>query len=113
MSSQTTQQLVLSDFALDVRDGLTKTEQRQLPSKYLYDEVGSELFEAICLLPEYGLTRADIRLLQKHAEEIISRMPLPTHVAELGSGSGKKKRYILEAVAKRHRTFYYPIEIRP
>jgi len=50
MSSQTAQQLVLSDFALDVRDGLSKIGQRELPSKYLYDEVGSELFEAICLL---------------------------------------------------------------
>ncbi len=113
MSSQTTQQLVLSDFAVDVRDGLTKAGQRELPSKYLYDEVGSELFEAICLLPEYGLTRADTRLLQKHAQEIIARMPLPTHVAELGSGSGKKTRYLLEALACRRQTFYYPIEISP
>src|SRR6266481_5379671 len=112
MSSQTTQQPV-SDFALDVRDGLTRTGQRELPSKYLYDEVGSELFEAICLLQEYGLTRADTRLLQKYAGEIISQMPLPTHVAELGSGSGKKTRYILEALAKRKQTFYYPIEISP
>ena len=113
MSSQTTQQLVLSDFAVDVRDGLRKAGQRELPSKYLYDEVGSELFEAICLLPEYGLTRADTRLLQKHAQEIIARMPLPTHVAELGSGSGKKTRYLLEALACHRQTFYYPIEISP
>jgi len=113
MSSPSMQQVVSSEFAADVRAGLTKPGQRELPSKYLYDEVGSELFEAICLLPEYGLTRADTRLLQRHAEEIISRMPLPTHVAELGSGSGKKTRYILEALAKRRCTFYYPIEISP
>ena len=113
MSSQTVQQLVLSDFAIDVRAGLTKPGQRELPSKYLYDEVGSELFEAICLLPEYGLTRADTRLLRKHANEIISRMPLPAHVAELGSGSGKKTRYLLEALACHRQTFYYPIEISP
>src|ERR1700757_5471022 len=80
MSSQTVQQLVLSDFAIDVRVGLTKSAQRELPSKYLYDEVGSELFEAICLLPEYGLTRADTRLLRKHANEIIARMPRLAHV---------------------------------
>jgi uncharacterized SAM-dependent methyltransferase len=67
MSSQTVQQLVSTEFAADVRAGLTKPEQRELPSKYLYDEVGSELFEAICLLPEYGLTRADTRLLQQYA----------------------------------------------
>jgi L-histidine Nalpha-methyltransferase len=113
MSSQTVQQLVLSDFAVDVRAGLTKPGQRELPSKYLYDEVGSELFEAICLLPEYGLTRADTRLLRKHANEIIARMPLPAHVAELGSGSGKKTRYLLEALACHRQTFYYPIEISP
>lgn len=113
MSSQIVTGLVSSEFAADVREGLTKPAQRELPSKYLYDEVGSELFEAICLLPEYGLTRADTRLLQRHAPEIVARMPLPTHVAELGSGSGKKTRFILEAIAKHQRTFYYPIEISP
>ncbi|HEY6130036.1 MAG TPA: L-histidine N(alpha)-methyltransferase [Candidatus Acidoferrum sp.] len=113
MPTQTMQQVVSAEFAADVRSGLTKARQRELPSKYLYDEVGSELFEAICLLPEYGLTRADTRLLQRHADEIIAQMPLPVHVAELGSGSGKKTRYILEALAKRQRTFYYPIEISP
>jgi len=113
MSNPMMQQVVSSEFAADVRAGLSKPGQRELLSKYLYDEVGSELFEAICLLPEYGLTRADTRLLQKHSQEIISRMPLPTHVAELGSGSGKKTRYILEALAKHQCTFYYPIEISP
>ena len=77
MSSATLQQVVSSEFAADVRAGLTKAGQRELPSKYLYDAVGSELFEAICLLPEYGLTRADTRLLRQHAGEIISRMPAP------------------------------------
>jgi len=113
MIVQTPSQKATSEFATDVRAGLSKSGQRELPSKYLYDEVGSELFEAICLLPEYGLTRADTRLLQKHAEEMMSRMPTPTHVAELGSGSGKKTRMILEALSKRQRTFYYPIEISP
>src|SRR6201998_262748 len=113
MSSQTVQQLVLSDFAIDVRAGLTKPRQRELPSKYLYDEVGSELFEAICLLPEYGLTRADTRLLRKHAREILARIPPPAPVYAVGSGRGKKTRYLLEALAKRRCTFYYPIEISP
>src|SRR5215467_13964986 len=113
MIVQAASQKIVSEFAADVRAGLGKTGQRELPSKYLYDEVGSELFEAICLLPEYGLTRADSRLLQRHADEIMSRMPTPTHVAELGSGSGKKTRMILEALAKGQRTYYYPIEISP
>src|SRR5882757_968414 len=113
MSTQLIPQVVSPEFAAEIRDGLTKAGQRELPSKYLYDEVGSELFEAICLLPEYGLTRADTRLLQRHAGEIVSRMPRATHVAELGSGSGKKTRKILEAMAKHGQTFYYPIEISP
>jgi len=58
----------VSEFAADVRAGLTQPGQRELPSKYLYDEVGSALFEAISVLPEYGLTRADARLLQNMRE---------------------------------------------
>src|SRR5258708_26738602 len=101
------------EFAADVRAGLTKPGQRELPSKYLYDEVGSALFEAISVLPEYGLTRADTRLLKKYAEEIVGRLPSPLHVPELGSGSGKKTRWILEALSRRQMTYYYPIEISP
>src|SRR5437868_11621553 len=103
----------VSEFAADVRESLTKPGQRELPSKYLYDEVGSALFEAICLLPEYGLTRADTRLLQEYSADIISRIPSPVRVAELGSGSGKKTRWILEALSRRQLTYYYPIEISP
>src|SRR5258708_4035909 len=103
----------VSEFAADVRESLTKPGQRELPSKYLYDEVGSALFEAICVLPEYGLTRADARLLEKHSREIVARLPSPLQVAELGSGSGKKTRWILEALSRRQKTYYYPIEISP
>src|SRR6201984_1073960 len=101
----------VSEFAADVRESLTKPGQRELPSKYLYDELGSALFEAICVLPEYGLTRADARLLERHARDIANRLPSSVQVAELGSGSGKKTRWILEALARRQRTYYYPIEI--
>ncbi len=103
----------VSEFADAVRDGLTKAGQKELPSKYLYDEVGSALFETICVLPEYGLTRADARLLETHAGEIVERLPRPISVAELGSGTGKKTRWVLEALSRRQRTFYYPIEISP
>jgi L-histidine Nalpha-methyltransferase len=100
-----------SEFAVDIRDGLTLRGQKELPSKYLYDEVGSALFEVICHLPEYGLTRADERLLRRYADEIIERVARPVAVAELGSGSGKKTRWILEAVSRCQPTSYYPIEI--
>ena len=98
-------------FAADVHAGLTKRGQKELPSKYLYDDIGSALFEVISLLPEYGLTRADERLLRTHAYEIVDRLPGQVVAAELGSGSGKKTRYILEALGSRQKTFYCPIEI--
>jgi L-histidine Nalpha-methyltransferase len=101
------------EFAADVRTGLTKSGQKELLSKYLYDDVGSALFEVISRLPEYGLTRADERVLRRHARDIVERLATPVSVAELGSGSGKKTRHILEALCRRQRTAYYPIEISP
>src|SRR5271157_1691094 len=102
---------VAYEFAADVRAGLTRLGQKELPSKYLYDDVGSALFEVISHLPEYGLTRADERLLRRHACEIVDHLDSPVAVAELGSGSGKKTRWILEELSRRQRTFYYPVEI--
>jgi len=99
------------EFASEVRAGLTQPGQKELPSKYFYDDVGSALFEVISHLPEYGLTRADERLLRRHADEIVDRLAGPIAVAELGSGSGKKTRWLLEAFCRRQRTFYYPVEI--
>ena len=101
----------VSEFAADVRAGLLEPEQKELPSKYLYDSVGSSLFEVISVLPEYGLTRADERILRTHASEIVDCVPRPVVVAELGSGSGKKTRWILEALCRRQHTSYCPIEI--
>src|SRR5579883_3370594 len=71
------------EFAADVRNGLSKP-QKELLSKYLYDDIGSALFEVISVLPEYGLTRADERVLQRNAYDIVERLPLPLTVAELG-----------------------------
>jgi L-histidine N-alpha-methyltransferase len=101
------------EFAADVRTGLTNPGQKELLSKYLYDDLGSALFEVISHLSEYGLTRADERLLRRHAGDIVERVATPVAVAELGSGSGKKTRQILEALGRRQRTRYYPIEISP
>jgi dimethylhistidine N-methyltransferase len=101
------------NLAGDVRAGLCRPGQKELPSKYLYDEIGSALFEVVSVLPEYGLTRADERLLQRHAADIVSRLKPQVLVAELGSGSGKKTRWLLEALTQRQRTTYCPIEISP
>ena len=101
------------EFAADVRTGLRLSGQKELPSKYLYDDVGSALFEVISVLPEYGLTRADERVLQRHADEIVEQVAGPVAVAELGSGSGKKTRWILKALCRRQHVSYFPIEISP
>jgi dimethylhistidine N-methyltransferase len=101
----------LAEFSSDVVVGLSQPGQKELPSKYLYDEVGSALFDAICVLPEYGLSRAGMRLLERHAADVVERVPGPVVVAELGSGSGQKTRWLLEALARRQRVNYYPIDI--
>src|ERR1700676_4327009 len=111
MLTETVAQYSVADFAAEVRQGLTQRGQKELPSKYLYDEIGSALFETITVLPEYGLTRADERLLRAYAGQIVQRVPAPAIVAELGSGSGRKTRWILEALAKRDYTLYYPIDV--
>src|SRR5438874_10258319 len=99
------------EFAAEVRAGLTRSGQKELPSNYLYDDVGSALFEVISVLPQYGLTRADERLLRRYAHEIVAQIPGPVSVAELGSGSGKKTRWILKALSRRQHISYFPIEI--
>jgi L-histidine Nalpha-methyltransferase len=76
-------------FASEVREYLERTP-RQLPSKYLYDELGSSLFEAICRLPWYRITRAESSLLAKFAKAILQPLHRPLSIAELGCGSGEK-----------------------
>jgi len=99
-----------TEFASDVRVGLSKP-QKELHSKYLYDEIGSALFDAITFLPEYGLTRADERLLVTHASEIAAAVNGPVDVIELGSGSGRKTRPLLSALG--NGITYYPIDVSP
>ena len=111
MTQPALSQDVSPDFAAEVRTGLTHTPQKELPSKYLYDEVGSALFEVITVLPEYGVTRAEEKLLARHAVDIVEHLPHDVTVAELGSGSGRKTRRILEALCKKRPTSYFPIEI--
>jgi len=99
------------EFATDIRNGLMKPGQKELPSKYLYDTIGSKLFEVIAELPEYGVSRADDRVIRSHAGEIVERISGDVVLCELGSGSGTKTRWILEALSRRRHTYYFPIEI--
>ena len=105
-------ELQLSPFALDVAEGLSTDGQKKISPRYFYDDLGSVLFEAITLLPEYGLTRAEERLLNSHAPDILSVTGPVSAVAELGSGSGVKTRHILKAALRFENQFiYHPIDV--
>ena len=82
------------DFAGAVRFYLQQTP-RQLPSRFLYDALGSALFDAICHLPWYGITRAELRLLQQHAGTIGQAVGRGGRVVELGCGNGDKLAMLL------------------
>jgi len=100
-----------SRFALDVGRGLAASPRR-LPCQYLYDDLGSALFEAITLLPEYGVTRAEEALLRACAPAIAQRLVPGVTVAELGSGGGRKTASVLEAIlAYQAEVAYRPIDI--
>jgi dimethylhistidine N-methyltransferase len=93
---------MVQEFARDVARDLALSP-KQLQSKYLYNPLGSALFEAICLLPWYRITRAEGRLLSRWAPEMISAIPDPITLVELGCGSGEKVAMIAEALRVRRR----------
>ena len=71
---------------------------RAIPCKFFYDERGSALFEAICRLPEYYLTRTEIAILEENASEIAAQMAGHCRLIEFGSGASTKVRILLEAL---------------
>ncbi len=105
-----------AEFARDVAAGLTASPKR-LECRYFYDDEGSRLFEAICELPEYYLTRAETAILREHAHEIAGYFPSEVSLIEFGSGNAAKTRLLLDALRKRgHSSFspsvrYVPIDI--
>jgi dimethylhistidine N-methyltransferase len=100
-----------SSLAEDVRLGLSGEPKRLFP-KYFYDELGSQLFEAICLLPEYYLTRAENEILARSADEIVSAVEGQRTLLELGSGSASKTRCIIEALLRQQDDLLYiPVDI--
>jgi dimethylhistidine N-methyltransferase len=95
------------DFLNDVWAGLSQPRKTLLP-KYFYDAQGCALFEAICELPEYYLTRAETALMNSHVEDIGRRLGPACAVIEYGSGSGRKTRILLAASRP---AVYVPIDI--
>jgi dimethylhistidine N-methyltransferase len=101
----------LARFARDVAAGLTAAP-KHLPCCYFYDRLGSCLFEAICALPEYYLTRAEAAILRDCAAEVAALFPGGTDLIELGSGTAAKTRLLIEAFLRRHpRLRYVPLDI--
>ena len=100
-----------ADFARDVLEGLSN-KPRQLFPKYLYDDLGSRLFDAICYVDEYYLTRAERQILTNSADEIIAAVPECRTLIELGSGSAEKTRKIIEALMRKQRELLFiPVDI--
>lgn len=95
-------------FLQDVLDGLS-TLPKTLPCKYLYDERGSQLFEAICEVEEYYVTRADIEVTERHARDIADLIGPEALLVELGSGSSTKTRALLDELVKP--VAYVPVDI--
>ncbi len=96
------------EFYNDVLHGLAQSPKR-LPCKYLYDRRGSRLFDAICELPEYYLTRAELQITQQYAREIAAQVGPHAELIELGSGSSVKTRILLNHLPSP--AAYLPVDI--
>jgi L-histidine N-alpha-methyltransferase len=103
----------IRDFAREVARDLAMTP-KQIQSKYLYDALGSSLFESICRLPWYRITRAEARLLIRWASEMVAPLQDPVTLLELGSGSGEKIALLAEALrTRRRRVAIHLVDISP
>ncbi len=99
------------DFALAVRRGLT-SHPKTLPCEYFYDDPGSRLFEEICGLPEYYLTRTEDAILRDHAEAMVAGWFSDPVMVELGSGSSTKTRRLIAAALGHYGSLHYvPIDV--
>lgn len=98
------------DFASDVAYGLTRKD-KFIPSKYFYDNTGSELFDRICGLPEYYLTKKELEILTIAKNDLSGYLDDDYMVVELGSGSAVKTRHLFDALSKQKKIEYYPIDI--
>src|SRR6266436_10366155 len=97
-----------SDFLSEVVGGLS-SEPRTLPCKYFYDERGAALFQRICELPEYYITRTEIDILDRHRREIAAHLGTNVELIGLGTGAGTKTRILIEALEKP--AVYVPVDI--
>lgn len=104
----TTENITQEDLLSEVIEGLSKP-QKMLPSKYFYDERGSHLFDLICELDEYYLTRTEIKILSTNIKEISSFLGNRCLLVELGSGSSVKIKLLLNRLVDI--AAYVPVDI--
>jgi dimethylhistidine N-methyltransferase len=97
-----------SDFISDAIAGLS-SNPRTLPCKYFYDERGAALFQKICDLPEYYITRTEIDILDRNRAEIASHLGPNIELIGLGTGAGTKTRILIEALEMP--AVYIPVDI--
>lgn len=97
-------------FRADALLGLGLTPKRLAP-KYFYDRAGSELFDAICELPEYYVTRAETSIMRARVNEVVAGWGPRVRVVEPGAGSGTKTRLVLEALGASRCVEYVPVDI--
>ena len=97
-----------SDLLTDVIVGLS-SNPRTLPCKYFYDERGATLFQRICELPEYYITRTEIDILDRNRAEIASQLGPNVELIGLGTGAGTKTRNLIEALEEP--AVYIPVDI--
>ncbi|HEX4953835.1 MAG TPA: L-histidine N(alpha)-methyltransferase [Thermoanaerobaculia bacterium] len=103
-----TQLALAPDLLAEVLAGLG-ARPKSLPSKLFYDEAGCVLFERICELPEYYLTRTELGLLERHGGEMAAAVGADGVVVELGSGSGRKTRLLLDQLVSPRA--YVPVDL--
>lgn len=97
-------------FRRDVLEGLSRTP-KVLPPKWFYDREGSRLFDEICELPEYYVTRAELSILARDADAIVERWGDHVRIVEPGAGSCTKTRHLLAALGARRCASYVPVDI--
>ena len=97
-----------NDLTQDVIEGLKKPE-KELSPVWFYDELGSFLFDSICELPEYYLTRTEIEIMQQHAPEMAQHIGREAAIIELGSGTSLKTRLLLNQIEMP--AMYVPVDI--
>ena len=100
------------EFRTDILRGLSNPIQKSIPSKYLYDNKGSYLFEQITIQPEYYPTRTENSILEEYSHKILENIPKEIILIEMGSGSSKKTKHLFDTILKRQdKLYYFPIDI--